>query len=45
MNYTQESFEKFTKRKPHESDSLAGRKGWKKRSYSAMRGLKRMEIE
>lgn len=41
MNQSTDTFEKFTKRKPHESDTLAGRKGWKKRSYSAMRGLKR----
>lgn len=45
MNCTNDTFEKFTKRKPHESDTLSSRKGWKKRSYSAMRGLKRMEIE
>lgn len=49
MNSTQETFEKFSKRKPHESDNLSSRKGWKKRSYSAMRGiqraLKRMGIE
>lgn len=49
-NYTQDTFEKYerkrsTKRKPHDTDNVAGRKGWKKRSYSAMRGLKRMEIE
>lgn len=41
MNQSTETFEKFSKRKPHDSDNLAGRKGWKKRSNSAMRGLKR----
>jgi len=41
MNHTQDSFEKFTKRKTHEPGSLPSRKGWKKHSYSSLRGLKR----
>jgi hypothetical protein len=45
MNPT-ESFEKFTKRKTHESDNLPCRKGLsvnkrKKHSYSNMRDMKR----
>jgi hypothetical protein len=45
-NYTKETFQKYerkrsTKRKTPESDNIPGRKGRKKDSYSAIRGLKR----
>ena len=38
MNHnTTDTFQKFTKRKTHESDNLAGRKGRKKDCYSTQR--------